>query len=196
MKKQTIDLLVHSRHRFGFALIELLFGFAIITIPVGIPFSSLAQSGFTKITTGPILSDAADSGGRTWVDFDNDGDLDLYVSNTDGANLLYRNDGNGVFTKITDGAVVNAGPGSYSASWADFDNDGRIDLFIGRRPGPGLLFRQQGRRHVYPKHPGDGFASLAQLGRTTTTTAFWTCSSPMTDNAFSGTTTARAVSPL
>jgi hypothetical protein len=106
--------------------------------------AAFAQANFTKITTGPVSSDAARGRGAAWVDFDNDGDLDLCVSNLNGANLLYRNDGQGAFTKITDGPIVNAGPSSFSASWADLDNDGRIDLFVSRQDnGPGLLFHQE-----------------------------------------------------
>lgn len=108
------------------------------------PFTALAQATFTKIRTGPVVNNAANSLGVAWVDFDNNGSLDLYVSaNQDAGNLLYRNDGNGMFTQLTTGPLVNAGAGSFSTSWADLDNDGRIDVFIGRRPGPGLLFRQQ-----------------------------------------------------
>jgi hypothetical protein len=114
-------------------------------ILVAVSPAALAQASFTKITTGPVVTDAVDGQGCAWVDFDGDGDLDLYVSgNRTGASLLYRNDGNGVFTGITDDAIVNAGVGTYSASWADFDNDGRIDLFVSRQDnGPGLLFHQE-----------------------------------------------------
>ena len=105
---------------------------------------SPAQTTFTKITTGPVVSDGGDGQSCAWVDFDNDGDLDLYAScNHTGANLLYRNDGNGVFTRITTGPIVNAGVGSVGTAWADFDNDGLMDLFVSRQDdGPGLLFRQ------------------------------------------------------
>src|SRR5688572_29163170 len=105
-------------------------------------FRASAQTTFTKVTTGPIVTSPA-NGGAAWVDFDDDGDLDLFVGNFDGENLLCRNEGNGVFSQVIVGAIVNAGPGAFSVSWADFDNDGHTDLFVGRSPGPGLLFQQQ-----------------------------------------------------
>lgn len=117
-----------------------------LTLPLGLLLMAVtvthAQSMFTKITTGPIVTQAARSLGTAWVDFDGDGDLDLYVSNGDGANLLYRNDGQGVFTPVAN-SITSAGPGSFSVSWADIDNDGKIDVLVGRIPGPGLLFQQQ-----------------------------------------------------
>lgn len=123
----------------SFALIA---GIVLATLfkSAGQPVTSVT---FIKILTGPIVTNSASSVGTTWVDIDGDGDLDLFVSNAGGSNLLYRNDGNGLFTQITDSPLVNAGPGSYSTSWADVNNDGRIDCFIGRIPGPCLLFLQQ-----------------------------------------------------
>src|SRR5262245_10124537 len=107
--------------------------------------SSHAQVTFTKITTGPIVTNLASATSATWVDFDRDGDLDLHVNNRDGANLLYRTEGSGIFTQIKDGPIVNAGLDSHSASWADYDNDGRLDLFIGKPSADGeLLFHEQG----------------------------------------------------
>ena len=113
-------------------------------LPLLLPcLSVLAQTSFTKITTGPIVSDAAHSLSAAWVDFDHDGDLDLYVTNSDGPNLLYTNDGKGVFAKVMNGSLVNVSPSSFGTSWADFDNDGRIALFLARHNASGLLFRQQ-----------------------------------------------------
>ena len=64
-------------------------------------FNGLAQTTFTKITTGPVVTDGGNSRGEVWVDYDNDGWLDLFVSNDNGQNdFLYRNNGDGTFTKI------------------------------------------------------------------------------------------------
>jgi len=123
-----------------------------------------AQANFTKITTGPGAPNSADTTGTAWVDFDNDGDLDLYAGDDDGVNRLYRNDGSGVFTQITNGPIVNAGLGTHGASWADFDNDGRIDLFISmRESGPGVLFHQQ----------ADGTFTQSVLGQSAAFGAGW-----------------------
>jgi hypothetical protein len=87
---------------------------------------------FTRITEGTVVNDGGDSAGPSWVDYDNDGDLDLFVINDiNQKNFLYRNDGNGSFTKITEGAIVNdIAQNHLAASWADFDNDRDMDVFV------------------------------------------------------------------
>ena len=90
---------------------------------------------FTRVTTGSIVLDQFKSRGVSWVDYDNDGDLDMFVVNEGGQNEnLYRNmlkeTGTATFTRITTGAIVNAGGNSMSASWGDIDNDGDLDVFV------------------------------------------------------------------
>jgi hypothetical protein len=64
-------------------------------------------------------------------DFDNDGFEDIYVTGY-GGNTLYRNNGNGTFTDVTQKAGVGAGGWSASAGFFDYDNDGKLDLFVTR----------------------------------------------------------------
>src|SRR4051812_14041992 len=65
------------------------------------------------------------------ADYDNDGDTDLYVTGY-GANTLYRNNGDGTFTDVTQRAGVGGGGWSASAGFFDYDNDGALDLFVTR----------------------------------------------------------------
>ena len=87
---------------------------------------------FTKVTTGVIVTDAGGASlGATWGDYDNDGDLDLFVANNIGTNnWLYRNDGSGSFTKILNDPIVNYNGYSHGVAWADYDNDGYLDMFV------------------------------------------------------------------
>ena len=62
-------------------------------------------------------------------DYDNDGDLDLFVTNV-GPNVLLRNQGNGRFTDVTQGSDVGDGGFGTSAAFVDYDRDGDLDLFV------------------------------------------------------------------
>ena len=65
-----------------------------------------------------------------WDDYDNDGDLDLYVANDFGRNNLYQNQGDGTFRDVAaEAGVEDIGPGM-STCWGDFNNDGWVDLYV------------------------------------------------------------------
>ena len=67
------------------------------------------------------------------ADYDNDGDLDLYFTTVYGGDypVLMRNDGNWVFTDVTDSEGLGGISATYQAAWADVDNDGDLDLATG-----------------------------------------------------------------
>jgi len=86
---------------------------------------------FTRITSGAIVTDTMGSFGCNWGDLDNDGDLDLFVANNyNQKDALYRNDGNNVFTKITADVSVSENNSSVGSALADFNNDGKLDIFV------------------------------------------------------------------
>ncbi|MBI2925061.1 MAG: CRTAC1 family protein [Verrucomicrobia bacterium] len=103
---------------------------------------------FTQIRRGPGV-DVGKCVGATWVDYDNDGFLDLFAGNRgdnpgDG-NFLYRNNGNGTFTRITEGSVVTDRVRTVGGAWGDYDNDGFMDLFVGNyRDEQDFLYQNNG----------------------------------------------------
>ncbi|MCA0200112.1 MAG: CRTAC1 family protein [Proteobacteria bacterium] len=62
-------------------------------------------------------------------DYDNDGNLDIFVA-TYGDNLLYRGDGKGAFTEVAQKQGITGHGHNVGASWGDFDNDGFVDIFV------------------------------------------------------------------
>ena len=98
------------------------------------PFSHLYRNNrdgtFTDVT---LHAGAANRGGygmgAAWGDYDNDGHLDLYVTNY-GRSVLYHNNGNGTFTDVSDRAGVANHAWGMTPVWADYDNDGYLDLYV------------------------------------------------------------------
>jgi tetratricopeptide (TPR) repeat protein len=68
--------------------------------------------------------------GCAWGDYDGDNDLDLYISNFGGEERLYRNDGDGTFTDVARELGVTGPIISFPCGFLDFDNDGRLDIFV------------------------------------------------------------------
>ena len=120
-----------------------------------------AQSSFTKITEGAIVNDVGVLFVRgVWADFNNDGFLDLFVNDKGGVNVFYTNNGNGTFTKITQGPEVQGADNHSLPSWVDFDNDGNFDLavpvgFLGTALGHIQLFRNNGQGAFNDASVGD-----------------------------------------
>jgi len=108
-------------------------GFAVQGEGSGKLFRNDLSGGALRFTDVTVPSGIASSGygmGAAAADYNNDGCVDLYLTNF-GANQLYRNNCNGTFTDVTRESRT-ADPGwSVSASFADVDRDGWLDLFVG-----------------------------------------------------------------
>lgn len=98
---------------------------------------------FTRITNRDVIVDQNGMGAAVG-DFDNDGDMDWFVTSIHNleltgeendiartlfGNRLYRNDGNGIFSDISNGTGIANGGWGWGACTADFDNDGLLDIF-------------------------------------------------------------------
>lgn len=84
---------------------------------------------FTDVTEQAGLTSAGYGMGVATGDYDNDGFMDLFVTNF-GHNILYHNNGDGTFTDVTRQSGLENTAWATSASWVDYDNDGNLDLFV------------------------------------------------------------------
>ncbi len=106
---------------------------------------------FTKITTGPVVSDQEGSESATWWDYDNDGFQDLFVARWETGNApnsLYHNKGDGTFSRATLDAISNVTGQFMAGTVGDFNNDGREDLFTANRAGVDVMFLNEGAGQV------------------------------------------------
>jgi hypothetical protein len=97
---------------------------------------------FTDVTERAGLTEALNSDTSQWVDFDNDGWIDLFVACERQPCKLYRNRGNGTFEDVTEKANLHAVRGVLKGcAWLDFDNDRYPDLFLNDYTGAARFFR-------------------------------------------------------
>ena len=119
----------------------------------GVPNRLYRNDNGTFVEVGADLKIADDAGTRAagWGDFDADGNADLYVGFSRRSNLgnkLYHNDGHGKFVDVAKDLGVDAKGETRQISWVDFDNDGRVDLFVAFRDAPNMLFHNRGNHFV------------------------------------------------
>jgi hypothetical protein len=105
---------------------------------------------FTKIVNGVLVTDLGKWYGAAWADYDNDGDPDMFIHRAAPAvgDLIYRNNGDGTFARLTSPIPQGlAGQnGAWGVAWGDWDNDGHLDLFIanGEARNRNALLRNRG----------------------------------------------------
>jgi uncharacterized repeat protein (TIGR03806 family) len=101
-----------------------------------------------------LPSDNSGNYGIVWTDYDNDGDSDLYLSkcrlgvssssDPRRINQLFRNNGNGTYTDVAAAAGLAFGEQSWTADFADIDNDGDMDCYVGNHGAGSYLMRNNG----------------------------------------------------
>ena len=117
---------------------------------------------FTNVADPAGIADPRGGWGSLFADYDNDGYPDLYITRGgwSGAaeNTLYHNNGDGTFTDVTYTAGVADPQSSFCAAWADYDNDGYLDLYI----ADGVI--GDGAANVLYHNNGDGtFTNTADM---------------------------------
>ncbi|MXN92444.1 T9SS type A sorting domain-containing protein [Flavobacterium sp. Sd200] len=127
-------------------------------------FLNDGAGGFTFHQGG--LGDFASGGnyGSIWIDYDNDGDSDLFIAKCRGGSdaaidELHRNNGDGTFTNVAQQAGFADLHQSWSSAWGDFDNDGDMDVLVGGSSSPHKLMRNNGNGTFTNVTVGSGFES-------------------------------------
>lgn len=121
------------------------------------------------------LGDHTEGGnyGSIWVDYDNDGDSDLFIAKCRGGattaniNELHRNNGNGTFTNVSIAANMADPIQTWSSAWGDFDNDGDMDALVGASSntnGMHKLMRNNGNGTFSDVTAGSGYDTFLSMG--------------------------------
>jgi hypothetical protein len=127
---------------------------------------------FTDVTAQAGLKGQGWSGDVAVFDFDEDGYLDLFITNMFGASQLYRNNGDGTFTDVTRQTLGRTSWGAIGSKAFDFDNDGKLDLLVADMhsdmwlpislPGPLVDVVRKNPQRKYPHVMGAGRQFNAQ----------------------------------
>ena len=104
-------------------------------------YRQTAPGDFEDVAASAGVAYVGNASRAGWADYDDDGDLDLYLTIDDGPDRLYRNLGDGTFEDITPAAGTDNDRSGTSAAWGDYDNDSDLDLFVANYTGPDRLYR-------------------------------------------------------
>jgi hypothetical protein len=122
------------------------------------------------------LGDYATGGnyGSIWVDYDGDGDVDLFIAKCGGeparrTNQMHRNNGDGTFTEVAASLGLADPMQTWSSAWGDFDNDGDMDVFVGASTGSHKLMRNNGDQTFTDVTAQSGVSAVTATGIENTT---------------------------
>ena len=146
-------------------------GFYDLFLPDGVEsklFRNLGNGKFEDVTAKAGLSGLDGVSVALFADYDNDGYKDLFVSRTFRPNQLFHNNGDGTFTDVTKRSGIGEDCCTTVASWADYDNDGYLDLYVGRyldprKTIPTTFYARNGEGNQLYHNNGDGtFTNVTQ----------------------------------
>ncbi|MDX2117311.1 MAG: VCBS repeat-containing protein [Planctomycetota bacterium] len=93
-------------------------------------YRGLGNGSFTDVSLASGIADTSGQRSCCWGDYNNDGNLDLYIVTRSGVgNRLYRNNGDGTFTLVDERCAAESAD-ALDACFADYDNDGDLDLAV------------------------------------------------------------------
>lgn len=107
--------------------------------------------------------------GSVWIDYDNDGDQDMFIAKCGGeiarrTNQMFQNNGDGTFTEVAESLGLDDPMQTWSSAWADYDNDGDMDVFIGASTGSHKLMLNNGDSTFTDVTAGSGIEAFTVTG--------------------------------
>lgn len=121
-------------------------------------YLNLGNGQFQDITTGSGAGVYLNTMSNTVGDFDNDGDMDFYIANSEQGNNLLRNNGNNTFTNVAPAVGVAVNHFCWGSVWMDYNLDGWQDLYV----NTGYLSNQPSQNYFYTSN-GNGTFTYAFL---------------------------------
>lgn len=113
---------------------------------------NLGGETFSDVSATAGVGKATETGLAAWGDYDNDGFLDLFLVAYTSPSILYRNNGDGTFASVDVGSPLRDSPTGGCVAWADYDNDGFLDLLITPEAvTQNLLYRNNGNSNAWLK---------------------------------------------
>lgn len=139
-------------------------GLCDLFIPDGVEsklFRNRGDGTFEDVTEQAGLAGLAGVSTAVFADYDNDGFKDLFVSRTFRPNQMFHNNGDGTFTDVTKQSGIGEDCCTTVAAWADYDNDGYLDLYVGRyldprKDIPTTFYARNGEPNQLYHNNGDG----------------------------------------
>lgn len=93
-------------------------------------YKNIGNLRFSDITLSAGVRDDGDARTASFIDYNNDGLVDIFTTNHVHTNKLFKNNGNETFTNVAVSSNISSPQDGFGVSWADFDNDGDLDVVI------------------------------------------------------------------